>query len=190
MKQLLGMTALFPLGYTPLLYQVDDEDVPQVIVAALKNRFPDADDIVWASDEAMNKFAANFNNESNYTDVHFDKNGNWLETIMEVEVEDIPDQIMDSAEEAFPELEYVEGISKIERGTEVFYELVLTDEETEYTLVYDAQGNLLEKTVNEYEEGDVEDDDFDDDDFDDEDDDDDELEEEEDDDDDKKDKSN
>lgn len=167
MKQLLGMTALFPLGSIPLLNQLDEEEVPQAVRTALSKKYPDAKDTLWAADDDMQKFAASFENEDSFADIFFEKDGTWIETALEIDLDDVPEIVLDNAEKAYPEIEFFEAVVRVERAAQVLYEVVLRDEESEITLSYKPDGTLIEKSVTPLDELESDfDDDYDDEDFD------------------------
>lgn len=123
-------------------------DVPKKIATTFKAKYPTVEEVNWTMSD--NIYTAEFMIDENDAISNFEKDGKWIETIIAISEEDLPDAVIAYLEENYGDSE-IDFASKIEQpsGTIFSIEKEITKEEDEevtevVTLNFDEDGNLID----------------------------------------------
>jgi hypothetical protein len=78
---------------------------------------------------------------------NFDADGNWKETEMEIESEDIPEAVMSAFNKSFAGYDIEEAANVSTTKLDNCYEMDIEKGDTKMEVLFDANGNLLKKEV-------------------------------------------
>ena len=147
-------------------------EIPGDVISAFNKKFVEAEKAKWEQ-EKNNEWEAGFILNGEEMTACFDAGGKWLETEMEMEIEDLPAAVFKTMYLEFEEfeIEECEGIETPEfKGFEIEIEVEDDGKETEFEVLITVDGQLIKKVEEEDEDNDGDDDDHDDGDNDDDDD--------------------
>jgi len=136
------------IGLSALAMACSKPKVPEAVKRAFAQKFPTAQHVRW-DEEEEGEFEAEFKMDGHEASASFQADGTWLETEMEVEVNDLPQAVKLAVSDQFANFE-VEEAEQIETPNWArAYEVKLENEaqKVEVEAVFDAQGTLLKKKV-------------------------------------------
>ena len=124
--------------------------VPKKVEDAFKMKYKNANDVEWNESESL--YTALFEWDDYYYEATFDADGNWIETVIDLEDYDLPDVVtahLTKTYEEFTLLWAVKAIDPIRTVFKVTIEVLYTSDEEEetmnYDLLFDEEGKLLEE---------------------------------------------
>lgn len=119
--------------------------VPVEVLTAFGAKYPGAQEVSW--DFGWNGFSAHFlDGEGNEADAFFKKNGEWIETITQLDLFDLPDRILGAIKDTYVD-NTIEAAAKVEQPAGICYLVSVDEIEHSYILDFDEEGNLLSKMM-------------------------------------------
>lgn len=126
-------------------------DVPKKITTTFKAKYPTAEEVIWSMADDI--YTAEFVLDGYDAIETFEKNGNWIKTVTELEEDYLPQVILNYLEETYDDRS-INYASKVEDKSGVTFMLVLEvttydDNDEEVTkgvnLKFDEDGKLIKK---------------------------------------------
>ncbi|MDR2118640.1 MAG: hypothetical protein LBP25_03805 [Tannerellaceae bacterium] len=108
----------------------------------LQADFPRARDIEWETDG--NVYEAEFEIRFRDCKAYYDEKANLLMTVQEIYASELPAIVKNAAESKYPQHRF-EDMDKIQRGSEVFYEIEMEQGEREIKLLVKNDGAILQE---------------------------------------------
>jgi uncharacterized membrane protein YkoI len=116
-------------------------DVPQKVKDAFAKKFPTVKKVDWEK-ESENEWEGEFKMNKIEYSANFSSDGTWLETEHEIDIKDVPENVMKTLKAEFSEYEIEEAeISETPKGS--FYEFAIEKGETEMEVVLNSNGEIL-----------------------------------------------
>ncbi|MCB0596377.1 MAG: PepSY-like domain-containing protein [Lewinellaceae bacterium] len=130
---------------------VAQDDAPAALKEAFAERFPNAKSVEW-EDPEDGVYEVEFKQDKREMTANFGENGDWLETEVEIEQEELPATVKEAIARQFSDLEFdkAETVSSPER--DLVYEVVFEQDETTVKVTFSPEGEVLDKTVKSEEE--------------------------------------
>ena len=148
MKYLVLMIALSIAFFLQSWEQkMDDNNPPEKVKTVFSKQFPEAKKVEW---EQVNEreWEAEFRMDGKEYSANFSTDGQWMETEFEIKKSDIPENIKTILAVNFKDYEI--GKAEItETSSGKFYEFEIEQGEQEFEVIFDAQGNIIEKKQSE-----------------------------------------
>ncbi len=124
---------------------IDEKDVPEVIVTKLGNLFPGVKDVSWQ--KSSEEYYANFTYEENPSYCAFHYTGRWIVSKTHAKLEDIPRSLQRSLSNDFGQCKIEDILLKEDKDiSEYIITLNDTAEETTILAYFDIAGNFVKKT--------------------------------------------
>lgn len=139
------MKTIILLFLSVLIFPAFGQTPPKTVLESFNKTFATAEDVAWEKED--NEWEAEFKLNGMEMSVSFDNSGNWLETETEVEMKDVPADILKSVNLKFNGWE-IEEIERIEKPDFKGYEMELENEETESEILVSDAGVITIKEVN------------------------------------------
>lgn len=117
---------------------------PLSVTETFVKMFPDAKDVEWTHEDD-NTWEAEFEVESKEFSASFSEDGTWIETELEVEIDDIPYEAMETIDSTYADMEVLEA-SWLETADFIGYELELGlrgEEEAALEVRITADGRII-----------------------------------------------
>jgi len=139
-----GLSKITPLMLVVLLAcNTSAQNPPEAVLKAFTAKFANAKEVEWEKEEDS-EWEAEFEMDEEEYSANFSNSGEWLETEMEIETEDLPKEILEVLASEFPGYEIEEAeTEKTPSGD--FYELEIEKGEEEMEVKMDKSGKILEK---------------------------------------------
>lgn len=129
-------------------------DVPEKVKLLFEEMYPGSEDVYW--DEWDDIFAVSFLHEGYFKVAYFDLEGDWQETVTQMESEDLSERIRDYIESLY-EIDEYNGVSRIEKLDVMEYHVHISilgneasggeNEEEDFsdslTVVFSEQGDFI-----------------------------------------------
>ncbi len=144
MNKLILLIAGTCIFTTARAQKIAADNVPAPVLETFKAKFSIAEKTTWELD--YDNYEADFVvGKSNFSAV-FDKDGKWLGTETYLKLSETPKVIREALSKKYGELSgyKVLEVVKMEKEKSTVYELEVLKGETNYELVYDEAGTLLE----------------------------------------------
>ncbi|MBN2729640.1 MAG: PepSY-like domain-containing protein [Bacteroidales bacterium] len=131
--------------YAQAQEDVDEKDVPEVVVTKLGNLFPGAESVAWQMEDK--EYYANFTYEGSTSFCAFTYTGRWLVSKTDSKFEDVPRSMQRSLSSDFGQC-VIEKISLRETKDVSEYIVSLNDtiEKAKLLAFFDISGNFVKKT--------------------------------------------
>jgi hypothetical protein len=146
MKRLI--TALLAVAFInniSIAQKVEPEKVPDGVMATFKEKFPTATKVNWEM-ENKGDYEAEFTFKEEEVSAHFDSQGNWIETEVEIKIDQLPYAILTAIKTDF-EYFKIEEASKIENPNDgICFEAEVKNGKEVFYLLYTPDGKLIRKT--------------------------------------------
>jgi uncharacterized lipoprotein NlpE involved in copper resistance len=126
--------------------QTNNKGVPQKVKDAFTEKFNEAKSIKWDKEDE-NEWEAEFVLNGKEMSANFDVDGNWKETEMEIEKEDIPEAVMNTFNKKFAGYDIEEAANVSTTKLDNCYEMDIEKGDAKMEVLFDANGNLLKKEV-------------------------------------------
>ncbi|WP_250630557.1 PepSY-like domain-containing protein [Rhodoflexus caldus] len=119
--------------------KMEERNIPQAVKTAFQKAFPDAKEVKWEKENSF--FEANFEvNETDYS-VIFDANGNIMETEVEIEPHQLPQNIAHYLAQHYKGQKIKEAAKITDAKGVVTYEAEIKDKD----LIFDEKGNFIKE---------------------------------------------
>jgi len=146
-KVISGIVVIFAAA-TTIAFSTKDK-VPQIVKDAFSDKFPTVQKVDWEK-ENDNEWEAEFKMNKVEYSANFLNDGTWKETEHEVEITEVPQNILSSFETNFPGYEIEEAeIAETMEGT--FYEFEIEKGKKEMEITMDSHGKVLNRQLEEEE---------------------------------------
>jgi len=119
------------------------DKVPQAVKDAFSKKFPTAQKVGWDK-ESETEWEAEFKMNKMEYSANFLSDGTWKETEHEIEVSDVPSNVMESLTANFPDYE-VEEAEISETASGMVYEFAIEKGESELEVAIDSTGKVVMK---------------------------------------------
>ena len=146
---MIGLSALLVVAAAIYSFTVlTGPEVPQQVLAAFAEKFPDATKVEWEV-ESDNEYEAEFKRNKQEFSANFRADGTWLETETEIKKKDLPAAVQQAVATQFPGYE-IEEAERVETPTEAeAYEVELEKKKSEIEALFRADGTLLQQSSGE-----------------------------------------
>lgn len=141
MKKLIILMFAFAILSVPAYCQ---KNVPENVKKEFAKKYPAAQTVKWASEEA-NEWEAEFKINGTEMSASFDNKGTWLESEAEIRAKDLPVAITNTLTKEFAGYKTGE-MSVIENPQMKGFELALKKGGTSLEVIFDNDGKVLKKT--------------------------------------------
>lgn len=141
MRKLFLVIAVFLFSVS---LNAQDLKVPVIVKDAFKKLYPKATNIQWDK-EGKNEFEVNFKNENDKISVVFDKGGNLLETETEIEVNNLPEKVLQYVKEKYSDHKITEAAKIVDGKGKTTFEAQITKGKSKKDLIFTEDGQLLKK---------------------------------------------
>lgn len=142
-KALIGIVLVFTAIVGIACATPDKDEVPQAVKDAFMKKFPTAKKVDWEK-ESEAEWEAEFKMGKMEYSANFLQNGTWKETEHEIEISDIPANVMASLKSNFPGYDLEESEIS-ETATGMVYEFTIEIGEEELEVAIDTTGKVVKK---------------------------------------------
>jgi len=118
-------------------------EAPQNVKKALAKKFPTATNIEWGKENTL-EWEAEFTKDGKEHSANFQKDGTWIETEFDINLSDVPNNIIDVFNMEFDGYE-IEEIELSETIKGIVYEFTIEKDEENFEVAIDASGNIISK---------------------------------------------
>ncbi len=119
--------------------KVKEKDVPDAVKTAFKAAYPNAEDVKWEKEDA--NYEVEFElNDVDYSAL-FDANGTLLETEMEIETSQLPQQVIEYMKTHYTDKKIKEAAKITDAKGTVTYEVEIKGKD----VMFDANGNFIKE---------------------------------------------
>jgi hypothetical protein len=141
MKNIFILLVVFSFSIIPAFSQ---KNAPENVKKEFAKRYPAAQSVKWASEEA-NEWEAEFKINGTEMSASFDDKGAWLETETEISVKDLPASVTNTIAKNFTG--YKAGEASVNETPKLKgYEVELTNGETSLEVIFDNSGKVIKNT--------------------------------------------
>ena len=137
---------LISLSVLVVALQAQDIKVPLAVQDAFAKLYPDISEVKWGK-EGANEFEAEFTRDSTRTSVVFNKDGELEETETAIRINDLPSTVAPYVSKNYPGYKISEAAKIVDDKGVVTYEAEISKETTKKDLMFDKDGNHLEKKM-------------------------------------------
>lgn len=141
MKKYLVIISLIVLTVSIL---AQEAKMPQKVQAAFKKLYPNVTDVKWDK-EGTNQFEAEFSLKGVKTSVVFDDEGELEETETAIKMDELPSTVVPYVTKNYEGYEITEAAKIVDDEGNVTYETEISDGKVKQDLLFDKDGNHLEK---------------------------------------------
>jgi len=142
-KALIGIAFVFTAIVGIACATPDKDKVPQAVKDAFMKKFPTAKKVDWEK-ESETEWEAEFKMDKIDYSANFLQDGTWKETEHEIEISDVPANVMASLKSNFPGYD-IEESEISETATGMVYEFEIEKGESELEVAIDANGKVVKK---------------------------------------------
>jgi Putative beta-lactamase-inhibitor-like, PepSY-like len=114
--------------------QIDEADVPEVVVDKFGNLFPTAEAKMWLQDAELYFVSCDYDGYD--TQASFQENGKWLSTIMKMGIEEMPRNVDRNIKAKFDDYEIIQSQYTEKSGAEYYYYVQLLVDSQEIELFF------------------------------------------------------
>ena len=140
---MIALLSLFLVGTTAFSLVAKKDKIPQAVVESMKNKFPDAQKVIWEKEKS--EYEASFVVNGIKTSANFKLDGTWTETESVIPVSGLPKIVLDGILAAYPAATIV-GTAKIETpGKGVQYEADIQRGKKKTEILFNADGTEIKK---------------------------------------------
>ncbi len=132
------------IGFT-IIACAQKSEVSQKARQALEIKFPNAQKVSWEKEDA-NVWEAEFKMDGEPYSANFTENGDWVETEIEIEANEVPMAVSNSMKTKYAEVE-IEEVSKIESDKGTSYEYEFKEGEKTREVVFDPSGKIIKSVT-------------------------------------------
>lgn len=136
---------LVSFAFAPSFAQI--RKIPSEVTEALKQKYPDAENVSWK--DKLSVFAASFEMNNEKYEARFNDKGEWKSTEKEISEEELPDQVKDGFEKskyADWEMKYISFIELPDDETQ-YRILVAKNDIQKKNLLFNSNGKLLKDNI-------------------------------------------
>jgi hypothetical protein len=141
MKNIFILLVVFSFSIIPAFGQ---KNAPENVKKEFAKKYPSAQSVKWASEEAK-EWEAEFKNNGTEMSASFDDKGVWLETETEISVKELPASVTNTIAKSFEGFKTGEA-SINETPKMKGYEVELTNKETSLEVLFDNSGKVIRNT--------------------------------------------
>lgn len=128
-----------------IFFSCESTEVPRDIQLKFLEIEPSAHNIAWKIDN--NIYQVDCLVDAKHTTSYFDKDGNWLETESEIDIEDLPEAILKTLQTKLSEYS-IKDIELVKTNvSQVLYEVDLKKGSKVYDILFDETGKILRKNI-------------------------------------------
>lgn len=146
MKKSVTMMSLF-VGLTVMSCA---QNAPAKVKEAFDAKFPNAKSVKWEKENAT-EWEAEFKLNGTEYSANFSQDGSWKETEQEISKKNLPEAVLNTLKNEFPEYE-IEEAEMVEKPDFKGYELEIEKGEETIEVVIDNNGTVVKKKVETEEE--------------------------------------
>jgi hypothetical protein len=122
----------------------ETDKIPQAAKQSFKAQEAGVKGEKWEIEDGI--YVVEFEKDGVEMEIGYDKDGNMMFIETEIEIGDLPVNVLEYIQEKYPEAE-TEGAEKIVKSVEVYYEVELELDETEIELLFDSDGNFFSEEI-------------------------------------------
>lgn len=137
----LGKWLAIGLLLLPSVLLLGQTEVPEAVQATFDKLFPEVEYVEWEDDGE--EFFAYFRYEERETEAAFLEDGTWIQTMVHLQVEDLPITAQTYLEEHFPNETYFDSLVKVVNPNHIRYRVSLESDEESIYLTFSESGELL-----------------------------------------------
>ena len=115
--------------------------VPSAVIKDFNTKFPDAQKVKWKRIEAL--FFARFKKNNKGIDVTYKSSGEWVETLTEISISEVPAEVVTGINNIFTGAEIVAAASVNQATKEILYVIQLKCKGKKTEMTFDAKGNQV-----------------------------------------------
>jgi len=128
-----------------ILFSCESTEVPRDVRMKFLEIKPSAYNIVWTIDNDI--YQVDYQIDAIQTTSYFDRRGNWLETELEISIDELPEAILITLKTKLSEYSIVD-IELVETNeNRVLYEVDLKKGDKLYDILFDGTGKILRKKI-------------------------------------------
>lgn len=127
--------------FTHFLTGQEEEIVPESVVSAFGEMFPQAEYILWTN-LGHEGYQVEFSQEGLNRIARFDVEGDWVETKTFVDEMDLPEAVELEIQTRFPEMQ-IQSVIEIFMETGITFNILLDDDDDQLTAVFRDTGEFL-----------------------------------------------
>jgi len=143
MKKILFLILLFGITASPLMAQkrIRLSKVPPIIITNFTAKFAAVKKVKWRKEESL--YFASFMQNDKGIDVTYQSTGDWVETVSEIDIKDLPEAVVKGVHNLFTlaKLKEAAKVEGADKKTLYIVELKFKGRKVEMTL--DEQGNQV-----------------------------------------------
>ncbi len=137
----LGKWLAIGLLILPSVLLLGQTEVPEAVQATFDNLFPNVEYVEW--DDDGEEFFAYFMYEERETEATILGEGTWVQTMVHLQLEDLPSAAQEYLEEHFPNYTYFDSLVKVATPSHIRYRVSLESDEESIYLTFSESGELL-----------------------------------------------
>jgi len=119
-----------------------NEEVPKAVKVNFNEKYPNENDPDWHKDQNGN-FESNFKKDGKHYRADFSPTGEWIETELSIEKDDLPDAVKKKLKESYDDLKIVE-IEEVQHATKgLFYDVEFKKDGDKHDVEFDKAGNVI-----------------------------------------------
>lgn len=143
MKKIMIVLAILVTGFAQA-QKLKESEVPKAVKDSFAKRFPNTKGVEW-SKESETEFESEFKNAGKEQSANFDQAGKWLVTETEIKKADLPQAVQAAIAKEFAgyKVEEAEKVETVNDGMQ--YEVALEKGESNYEVLFSADGKVLKK---------------------------------------------
>ena len=126
------------------------KSVPDKVLTAFQQKFPNAEKTKWSKEDAT-EWEAEFKLYGIKYSANFKEDGSWVETEYSLLVKNIPTIIQSAISNNYPGYE-IEGAEVSETASHLYYEIEIEKDRSELEIIIDKSGKIIEQKNAEDEE--------------------------------------
>lgn len=139
MKNILVLIIALGLSNSIFAQKISEKEVPAAVKSIFKTHFPGVSKVKWEKEKEH--FEAEFEQNKTETSALFDGNGNWLETEVEITVNQLPAAASDYIKTNYKGQKIKEAARITDASGAVTYEVEIKGKE----LIFDKNGTFIEE---------------------------------------------
>ncbi len=142
MKQLISFLLIGFLATGLFAQKISSSQVPSSILKDFSNKFTEAKKVKWVKEE--NNYEVEFTLNGKGKDVTYDTIGNWVETLSEIPLGELPPTVIDSIKRLFQNCT-ITGAARIDQiSNAALYEAEIKFNGKKSIATFDSNGNQVD----------------------------------------------